>query len=163
MNDLPSVLKVLLFCLFADDTSIHYEAKDLISLQKIMNRELKKVRKWLETNRLALNISKTNFVLFHSPSKKINDFIRIRLGRKTITRLNHVKYLRILIDSALSWKPHLTELSKNLARNCGIFYKIRHFVKADTLKLLYHFLFYSFLSYGVTVWGLRHPSITNPL
>ena len=41
MNDLPSVSKVLLFYLFADDTSIYYEAKDLISLQKIMNREFK--------------------------------------------------------------------------------------------------------------------------
>ena len=55
------------------------------------------------------------------------------------------------------------KLSKKLARNCGIFYKIRHFVKAETLKLLYYSLFHSFLSYGVTVWGLTHPSITNPL
>ena len=76
-----------------------------------MNRELQKERKWLETNRLALNISKTiNFVLFHSPSKKINDLIRIRLGRKTITQLNHVKYLGIPIDSSLSWKPRVSEL-----------------------------------------------------
>ena len=80
MNDLLSVSKVLLFYLFADDTSIYYEANNLISLQKIVNRELKKVRKWLETNQLALNISKTNFVPFHSPSEKINDLIRIRLG-----------------------------------------------------------------------------------
>ena len=42
MNDIPSVSKVLLFYLFAYDTSIYYEAKDLISLQKIVNRELKK-------------------------------------------------------------------------------------------------------------------------
>ena len=45
MNDLPSVSKVLLFYLFANDTSIYYEAKDLISLQKILNRELKKSEK----------------------------------------------------------------------------------------------------------------------
>ena len=107
----------------------------------------------METNRLALNISKTSLSLFYSPSKKINDFIRIRLGRKTITQLdhvkylgilvdptlswkpeirlgrktitqlNHVKYLGILVDSTLSWKPDVTELSKKLARNCGIFYK----------------------------------------
>ena len=128
-----------------------------------MNREFKKVRKWLETNRMALNISKTNFVLFHSPSKKINDLIRIRLGWETITQLNRVKFLGILMDSTLSWKPHVSELSKKLARNCGMFYKIRHFVKPDTLKLLYYSLFYAFLSYGVTVWGLTHPSITNPL
>ena len=74
-------------------------------------------------------------MLFHSQSKKISDLIRIKLGRKTITQLNHVKYLGILIDSTLSWKPHVSELSKKLARNCGIFYKIRHFVKAKALNL----------------------------
>ena len=77
--------------------------------------------------RLALNISKTNYVIFHSNSKKINDFIRIKLGRKAITRMNYVKYLGVLIDSTLSWKPHVTELSNKLSRNCAIFFKIRYY------------------------------------
>ena len=34
MNDLPYVSKVLQFYLFADDTSIYYDANDLITLQK---------------------------------------------------------------------------------------------------------------------------------
>ena len=45
MNDLPNVSEVLQFYLFADNTSIYYETKDLISLQKIMNREFKKSKK----------------------------------------------------------------------------------------------------------------------
>ena len=32
-----------------------------------MNQELKKVQKWLDTDHLALNIDKTNCVVFHSP------------------------------------------------------------------------------------------------
>ena len=135
MNDLPYVSKVLQFYLFADDTSIYYDANDLITLQKVINRELRKVRKWLEANRLALNISKTNYVIFHQPSIKINEFIKIKLGWKAINQVNCIKYLGIFIDSTLSWKPHVTELSKKLARNCGIFFKIRHYVNPDTLKL----------------------------
>ena len=64
INDPPNVSKCLTFFLFADDTNISYESSDLLSIQKIVNRELHKVRKWLEANRLALNIEKTNFVLF---------------------------------------------------------------------------------------------------
>ena len=41
--------------------------------------------------------------------------------------------------------------------------KIRHYVSPDTLKLLYYSLFYSFISYGITVWGLTHPSYMDPL
>ena len=62
------------FYLFADDTSIYFDSKDLITLQKVVNRELKKVKKWLDANRLSLNISKTNYVIFHSQSKRIKAF-----------------------------------------------------------------------------------------
>ena len=71
INDLPNVSKFLSFYLFADDTNIYFEATDLVSLQKVMNRELKYVKKWLDDNKLALNIEKNNFVLFHSAVKNI--------------------------------------------------------------------------------------------
>ena len=63
-NDLPNVSKLLTFYLFADDRNIYLSSPDLIKLQKTMNRELRKIRKWLATNRLALNIEKTNYVIF---------------------------------------------------------------------------------------------------
>ena len=66
INDLPNVSKHLLFYLFADDTNIYFEAKDLGALQRIMSRELRHVKKRLEADKLALNIEKTNFVVFHS-------------------------------------------------------------------------------------------------
>ena len=55
----------LSFFLFADDTNIYFKSHDLTRPQKIMNRELKKVKKWLYADRLALNIDKTNFVVFN--------------------------------------------------------------------------------------------------
>ena len=73
INDLPSVSKVLSFYLFADDTNIYFKSSDIVHLQKVMNRELRKVRKWLDANHLALNIDKTSFVIFHSPQKIILD------------------------------------------------------------------------------------------
>ena len=57
-----SMLMILIF---------FYSSRDLISLQKVMNRELKKVKKWLDANQLTLNIDKTNFVIFHSLQKKL--------------------------------------------------------------------------------------------
>ena len=56
VNHLPSVAKVLKFYLFADDTSNYFDSKDLITLQKVVDRELKKVKKWLDASRLSLNI-----------------------------------------------------------------------------------------------------------
>ena len=138
INDLPNVSKHLIFYLFADDTNIYFESTDLLQIQKVVNRELRKVRKWLEANRLVLNIDKTNFVSFHSQQHKITDNIVLRFGRKSIKQESYVKFLGILLDSNLSWKFHLTEWSKKLARTAGLFYKIRHYAAKDTLMLLYH-------------------------
>ena len=163
LNDLPSVSKVLKFNLFADDTSIYYESDNLINLQKVVNRELRKVRKWLEENRLSLNLSKTNYVIFHTPSRRIDEFIRIKLGSKILTCVDYIKYLGVLVDSTLNWNPHIAELSKKLARTTGVFFKIRHYVSNETLKLLYCSLFYSFISYAIDVWSLAHPTILDCL
>ena len=160
---MPYVSKILKFYLFADDTSIYYDSENLITLQRTGNRELRKVRKWLEANRLSLNIAKTNYVIFHSPTKRIDGFIQIKLGRKPIKRVHHTKYIGVLVDSTISWKPHVTELSKKLAKSVGNFFKIRHYVTLETLQPLYCSLFYCFISYCTSVWGLTHPSVLDPL
>ena len=99
-----------------------------------MNRELKKVKKWLDANQFALNIDKTNFVIFHSPQKRITEQIIAKFMKKKIEWKTSVKLLGVLLDSNLRWTSHITELSKNLSRTIGTFCKIRHFVPLDILK-----------------------------
>ena len=47
-----------------------------------MNWELKYVKQWLDANKLALNMEKTNFVLFHFAVKKITEPIVSKFRRK---------------------------------------------------------------------------------
>ena len=69
-----------------------------------MNRELRKVKTWLDANCLALNIDKTNFVIFHPPRTKLREPILIRSCRKRIQREKYVKFLGVLLDENLCWK-----------------------------------------------------------
>ena len=75
----------------------------------------------------------------------------------------YVKFLGVLLDENLSWKYHLTELSKKLARTCGMFYKVRHFLPINVLICLYNSLFSPFLQYGILVWGLTYETYINPV
>ena len=136
INDLPNISKHLTFYLFADDTNIYYESSNLLHIQKIVNRELHKVSKRLEANRLALNIDKTNFVIFHSQQRKMTNQIVSQIGRKKINQESCVKFLGVLLDSNLSWKSHLTEPSKKLARTAGLFYKICHYAPNGYIYLV---------------------------
>ena len=132
INDLPSVSKCLTFYLFADDTDIY----------KVVNRELRHVKKWLDANKLALNVDKTNFVTFHSHAKKLTEPIALKFGHKKISQADHVRFLGGLLNETLGWKPHLVELSRKLARSVGIFYILRYYVPLDTLKSVYYALFH---------------------
>ena len=116
------------FFLFADDTNIYVKSHDLTRLQKTMNRELKKVKKWLDANRLALNIDKTNCVVFHPPRIKIPEPVLIRFGRKKIKCESCVKFPGILLDENLTWKFHVDELSKKFLGQLGSFIKSGTFV-----------------------------------
>ena len=90
-----------------------------------MNKELRHVKKWLDANKLALNVDKTNFVIFHSPQNSLNDAIQYKIGNQYVEQAKYVKFLGLLLDENLSWKYHLSELSKKLSRACGIFFKVR--------------------------------------
>ena len=72
--------------------------------RKNVEQELKHIKKWLDANKLALNVNKTNFIIFHSPQNSLDE-----------------TFLGLLLDENLNWKFHLSELSKKLARTCGIF------------------------------------------
>ena len=71
INDLPLSSSKLAFYLFADDTNICCESESLDQLQSLVNRELIKVKMWLEVNKLSLNIDKSNFIIFKSPQRSL--------------------------------------------------------------------------------------------
>ncbi len=64
-----------------------------------------------------------------------------------------IKYLGLLLDSRLTWKFHINELSKKLSRAIGLLYKIRTFSSKTILRSLYFGIFHSHLTYGLPVWG----------
>jgi hypothetical protein len=70
INDLYTASK-LLKLMFADDTAglaSHNNINDLITF---VNTELKKIARWFRANKMAVNVSKTKFIIFHTKDKKI--------------------------------------------------------------------------------------------
>jgi hypothetical protein len=151
INDLPYCSNRLVFHLFADDTNIFFSSKNLDLIQTTLNIELKNVSQWLNANRLALNIEKTNFIVFHSPKKKPHKVLSICIDNQSIREATSVKYLGVLIDSTLSWRPHISELSKKIAKSVGIISKLRHYLNTDILISIYYSLIYSFIIYGIEI------------
>ena len=64
INDIVSSSKILKFILFADDTTILYKNNDIKELNNIITEETNKVIEWFSANKLLINLSKTNTMLF---------------------------------------------------------------------------------------------------
>ena len=73
INDIANVSNIFKINLFADDTSLFHTHENFESLIRETNQKLIRISTWLATNKLVLNISKTNYIIFTSKGKsKIN-------------------------------------------------------------------------------------------
>ena len=134
----------------------------MLDLKVTVNLELTKLSEWLKANRLSLNISKTNFIIFSSVNKRILP-ITLLIDKKAITQEKYVKYLGVLIDSKLTFKFHVKTICKKVSRTIGVMYKLRQFVNQDILINVYYALIYPFFQYAIQVWGNTFNNILSPL
>ena len=71
----------------------------------------------------------------------------------SISRVFSTKFLGIVIDHKLSWLDHISSISKVISRNSGVISKLRHFLPASSLALLYNTLILPYLNYCNIVWA----------
>ena len=109
----------------------------------------------MHANKLHLNMKKSCLTHFKpkDPSFKKNldqpEVPPIKINDFEIKEVDNTKFLGVTIDNEYSWIPRLTTLAKKL-RCCT--WAAKH-LPASLHKNLYHTLFESHLSYGITVWG----------
>ena len=68
--------------MFADDTNLFFNHKDIKRFFTVVNNELVKIKYWFIANKLSLDVEKTKYSTFHMPSKK--DDIPLRLPKLVI-------------------------------------------------------------------------------
>ena len=153
INDLNLSVKSSIVHHFADDTNLLYINKSIKVLCKKVDYDLKGITNWLNANRISLNVRKTEFIIFRKPNKSIDFEIKIKINGKRLHPSTNIKYLGILLDEHLSWKPYINELTKKINRSNSMLSKIRHYVNSNTIRSLYFALFSSHISYCCQVWG----------
>ena len=95
INDLVNVSNKFKYVLFADDTNILFSDKEIENVQSTVNKELDKIHGWLCTNKLSINLTKTNFMVF----SKSNKFVipRIYIDNHLIELTDNVRFFGVFI------------------------------------------------------------------
>ena len=156
-NDLPKSIKSSSI-LFADDTTIYLTGKDKTKLFLDMKNDLVNLIDWFRANKLSLNISKTNYVLFTPKRIKIDSDVTsenpiLQFGTEKIEQKPFVKFLGLLIDENLDWSQHCKQIMSKLASALYMLNNVKHFIPVEARKLIYYSLFYSYLTQGILLWG----------
>ena len=151
INDFPNSSQILSFILFADDSNLFFSHRDPQTLLDIVNNEMKLVLNWIHSNKLSLNLKKTQFMLFSNTLKVLPG--QVVINNVNLQQTECIKFLGLYIDSDLSWKSHISYLCKLLSRNTGILYRLKTFFPINILQTLYATLIMSYMYYGILAWG----------
>ena len=139
--------------LFADDSNFFCTGKDIDTLLDTVNSELEKIIKWLNANKMSLNIEKNHYIVFSQKGKCTETEKSLCMNGLPISRVTHTKFLGVQIDSNLTWKNHIAYICNKVAKNVGILIRTRKVFNSVTMRMLYYSMIYPYLSYCIHVWG----------
>ena len=111
INDIVQVSDLLKLIIFADDTNAFYSGENIRNVANTVSSELNKLKIWFGVNKLSLNVSKTNYMVF--TNSKIPPNIDISIQDYIIEKVNVTKFLGVLIDEKLNWKQHIEMVKRN--------------------------------------------------
>jgi len=117
INDLPKTSSVLHFILFADNSNVCLMHGSYNSLFSELNKELLKISDWFRANKLSLNLSKTNYILFRSHRKAVpQKTCKLVIDNIEIPQVNSVKFLGVYVDQHITWKIHLENVASKISK-----------------------------------------------
>lgn len=138
INNLPQSVSGK-FTLFADDTTITLQGKDLDAVNARAEETMRGTEEWFTANELLLNSSKTQHMI-------------LTLRRMEGQQLP-VKFLGVFLDPELRWDVHTVNLAKKLRSGVFLLRNLSRNVSRVALLTAYYAVCHSHLSYATILWG----------
>lgn len=163
VNDVTHSSPLSKFILFADDCTLYKSNTDLPLLISQMNQELFLLGKWIRSNKPALNIDKTNYIIFHRNKHMPANLEYLRINRAVIKQVFSTRFLGVIVDDKISWSMHIKTVCNKVNKMCGIMQLTSHLLTKEARRHVYHTLLYPSITYCNTVWAKVPTSNTKSL
>ncbi len=153
--------------LFADDTISVAKGKVLIELVEYVNTELQKIALWYRANKMAVNTSKTKYIIFRTHGKAVdpeqcrivfnsNEIGLLAVNNELIKAIDRIhndgpeksfKLLGVHLDEYLSFNAHITQLCAKISKSLFCLNRLKNFITTDALRTLYSAMIHSNIAY----------------
>ena len=96
-------------------TTLSCTCGDVSDLEKGLTNDVERVAKWVEANKLRLNVTKTNLLLM-SRKRRAQELqqVNVAVNIQELVRCKKVKCLGVVLDDGLMWKEQVV----NVRRKC---------------------------------------------
>src|ERR1700755_3178855 len=163
INDLLSVTSSPIHS-YADDSTLHYSfhferrpsQQQLIEARRValeqLTSDLSRISNWGRENMVVFNATKTQFlhlsILHNLPHNCDIFFENTQLKPSSVFNILGVSFSR-----DLSWKDHITSLSKQASKRLGVRRRLQHFFTPPQLLALYRGVVRPCVEYASHIWG----------
>jgi hypothetical protein len=101
--------------LFAEDTRFFIGNRDETEFEFNTNEIFSELYKCFHSNFLMLNCEKKNFLYFLTkPDHEIMSNVQVSFVNRKIATTQCLKFLELTVDTSLTWKHHIGELTSRL-------------------------------------------------
>ena len=96
-------------------------------------------------------------------NRQIPEDIQLIVDHNTIERVYENKFLGVILDHKLCWKPHTDYVKSKLSKSISVIRKASPILNPSSLHTLYCAMILPYLHYCSEVWGNTYTTTINPL
>ncbi|KAL7647645.1 UNVERIFIED_CONTAM: hypothetical protein RMT77_001245 [Armadillidium vulgare] len=163
INDLLSVTSSPIHS-YTDDSTLHFSfhferrpsQQQLIEARRValeqLTSDLSRISNWGRENMVVFNASKTQF-LHLSTRHNLPHNYDIFFENNQLKPSSVLNILGVSFSRDLSWKDHITSLSKQASKRLGVLRRLQHFFTPPQLLALYRGVVRPCMEYASHIWG----------
>ena len=160
INNLTTISDQFSSLLFADDSTLIFEDNDINNLVSKCNDGLNKLLSWCNSNRLSINVSKTNYMLFSNIYVPQN-LPTVQINSIPVERSSSVGFLGVEIDEKLKFNFHIDNICTKISKNIGVLYKLKNIIPLQSRISIYYAFVHPYLNYCQLIFGSTHDCYLN--
>lgn len=152
--------------LYADDIALVYGEKDPQALKQAIEADLKTIKHYFNSLGLDINTNKTKYVQFQGRARLeffTQRSLNIMLGSEKLERVDSYKYLGLIIDECLTFKPHIDHIKKKIIPMIFAIRRIRCTISEKMAYQLYYAYVNSHLIFMNPLWSVANEALLNQL
>lgn len=162
INDLPSVCSDTNIQMYADDTVIYLHGSSRTQVASGLTNSMAHVTAWLQRCCLQINVEKTMCMFFSKTNSACVEPDVFVLGER-LQVASEYRYLGILIDSTLSFKPQVKRVCNRVKFNLSNFRFIRDHMSTEAAKMYMYSMVISQITYCLTTWSQASATTLLPV